>query len=204
LQAAMESIYKNDVDIILGTQILAKGHHFPNLTVVGVIEADQGLCGCDLRANERTYQLLDQVSGRAGREKKIGTVFIQTYSPENPLIKALSTHNRDAFYEYELNDRLIHNMPPFSTLIAVIISGKVELDVEKAARILAKSFPSIDKSLLLGPAPSPIAKLRGKYRYRLLIKLPKGVFSQSTIKQWAKSNLPSVSIQIDVDPYEFL
>jgi primosomal protein N' (replication factor Y) len=203
LRIAMDAIYKNDVDIILGTQILAKGHHFPNLTVVGIIEADQGLYGCDLRANERTYQLLDQVSGRAGREKKMGTVFLQTYSPENPLIKALSTHNRDAFYEYEISDRLAHDMPPFATLIAIIISGKEELYVQKTARTLAASFPANKTLQILGPAPAPIAKLRGQYRYRLLIKLPKNTLLQQAIKQWARSNVPSVSIYIDVDPYEF-
>ncbi|MDR1908210.1 MAG: primosomal protein N' [Holosporales bacterium] len=251
LKTAMTSIFENEVDVILGTQILAKGHHFPNLTVVGVIEADQGINGCDLRANERTYQLLDQVSGRAGREKKRGVVFLQTYAPENPLMVALANHDRDVFYANELDDRKAHGMPPFKMLIAVIVSGEAEIDVQKESRRLAQSFMAImarakevtegdgarrikkadagivnsagtdgtdqqaktpatkeaaalAKAQLLGPAPAPIAKLRGQYRYRLLIKTDKGSNLQSVIKQWAKSSSTSVSVTVDVDPYEFL
>jgi primosomal protein N' (replication factor Y) len=219
-QSAVDSIYKNEVDIILGTQILAKGHHFPNLTVVGVIEADHGLGGCDLRANERTYQLLDQVAGRAGREKKHGTVFLQTYAPANPLMVALANHDRDVFYEHELKDREAHAMPPFKSLIAIIVSGNVELEVQQEARHIAKCFSevvvgaktlhmdslsqseqelakNIARAQLLGPAPAPLSKLRGRYRYRLLIKADKGSNLQGVVAQCVKQG------QVDVDPFEF-
>lgn len=201
--SALQSIYTNEVDIILGTQMLAKGHHFPHLTVVGVIDADQNLNGCNLRANERTYQLLDQVSGRAGRDQKKGHVFLQTYHPENPLLLALQQHDRDAFYACELKDRQLHDMPPFKTLIAVIISGRNELDVQKEAHYLAKTFPRLPKTFLLGPAPAPFSKLRGKYRYRLLIKTDKKMRLQKIIPSWIQRTNSQISLSIDVDPYEF-
>ncbi|MDR0630994.1 MAG: primosomal protein N' [Holosporales bacterium] len=216
--SAMDLIHTNQVDIIIGTQILAKGHHFPNLTVVGVLEADHGLGGCDLRANERTYQLLDQVSGRAGREKKQGTVFLQTYSPASAIILALANHERDAFYDCELKDRETHAMPPFKSLIAIIVSGNVELEVQKCAKRLAERFSTFIREAdgekshhynlqctqLLGPVPAPISRLRGRYRYRLLIKTAKGTHLQRIIKSLTKSEHSSVDVQVDVDPYEFL
>jgi primosomal protein N' (replication factor Y) len=222
LTSAMDAIYNNKVDIIIGTQILAKGHHFPNLTVVGVIEADHGAGGCDLRANERTYQLLDQVSGRAGREQKQGNVFIQTYMPTALIILALANRERDTFYKHELKDRETHSMPPFKSLIAVILSGNVEIDVQKCARRWGQLFGDLVKEAanqlegedshvenllnaqLLGPAPAPISRLRGKYRYRLLIKADKRSNLQRIIRCLTKRESFSVDVQIDVDPYEFL
>lgn len=201
---SIDSIYKGDVDIILGTQILAKGHHFPNLTVVGIIEADRNLNGCDLRANERTYQLLHQVAGRAGREQKKGEVFLQTYNPNHPLMIALQSNDREQFYQYELSDREKHHMPPFNSLIAILISGKNEDDVKEEAKYLAKTFPKTDDYVLLGPAPAPITRIRGKYRYRLLIKTKKQAILYPSLKNWAVSRKTSVSIHIDVDPYDFL
>ncbi|MDR1208548.1 MAG: primosomal protein N' [Holosporales bacterium] len=228
--SAMDSIHNNEVDIIIGTQILAKGHHFSNLTVVGVLEADHGVGGCDLRANERTYQLLDQVSGRAGREQKQGNVFIQTYMPSAPIILALANRERDVFYEHELKDRETHSMPPFKSLIAVILSGNVEIDVQKCARRWGQLFGDLIKEAanlpgsesshagnrhisrpsellraqLLGPVPAPISRLRGKYRYRLLIKADKGSNLQRVIRCLTQRESFAVDVQVDVDPYEFL
>lgn len=205
---AIQSISDGEVDILLGTQILAKGHHFPLLTTVGVIDADQNAGGCNLRANERTYQLLDQVAGRAGRGAKKGHVFLQTYAPESPLLQALQKHDRDAFYAYELADRKRHGMPPFQALIAVILSGTDELEVQKAARHLAQTFldgnANGGRTVLLGPAPAPLAKLRGHYRYRLLIKTDRALRLQSALPAWIAPVQGTVSVTIDVDPYEFL
>lgn len=205
---AIRAIHDGEVDILLGTQILAKGHHFPLLTTVGVIDADQNAGGYNLRANERTYQLLDQVSGRAGRGTKKGHVFLQTYDPESPLLQALQKHDRDAFYAYELEDRRRHGMPPFQALIAVIVTGTDELEVQKAAQHLAQTFPDGERregrTTVLGPAPAPLAKLRGHYRYRLLIKTEKALHLQRVLPTWVAPVKGPVSITIDVDPYEFL
>lgn len=205
---AIQTIHDGAVDVLLGTQILAKGHHFPLLTTVGVIDADQNAGGCNLRANERTYQLLDQVAGRAGRGAKKGRVFLQTYDPESPLLQALQRHDRDAFYTYELADRRRHGMPPFQALIAIIVSGVDELEVQKASQHLAQTFPGEEaaggRTVLLGPAPAPLAKLRGHIRYRLLIKTDKALRLQSALPEWIAPVQGPVSVTIDVDPYEFL
>jgi primosomal protein N' (replication factor Y) len=203
-EAALQSIYANEIDILLGTQILAKGHHFPNLTVVGIIEADRGASGCDLRAHEKTFQVLHQVAGRAGRGQKPGRVFLQTYHPEAPLMQILCNKDRDRFYEYELEERQDHQMPPFQMLLALILSGRQEQDVLHEARRLAQSFPCSDQALLWGPVPAPLAKLQGRFRYRMLIKGNRGFSLQQALQSWAKSENSSVTLTIDVDPYDFL
>jgi primosomal protein N' (replication factor Y) len=201
---AMERIQNNDVNIIIGTQILTKGHHFPNLTVVGVIDADQSMNGADLRTNERTFQLIHQVAGRAGREKKEGIVFVQTYSPDSPLMRALLGDDRDSFNECELADRQAFNMPPFCRLISIILSGRSEITVQKEARRLARGFPANEYMTLLGPAPAVLSKLRGRFRYRFLIKANKDFRVQHFVKNWARSADNGVNIQIDVDPQDFI
>lgn len=203
-EAALQKVHQGEIDILLGTQILAKGHHFPNLTVAGVLEADRNFSSCDLRANERTYQLLHQVAGRTGRAQKPGRVFIQTYNPEHPLMQALLHHDRERFYAYELADREKHGMPPFKRLIAIIISGKNALTVRTEAERLARTFPASAPATLLGPVPAPLARLRGVYRYRLLLKIDRNVRLQPLVAQWAISSSHAVRIQIDVDPYEFM
>jgi primosomal protein N' (replication factor Y) len=202
--STMESIYNHEYDIILGTQILAKGHHFPKLTTVGVIDADQSANSYDLRANERTYQLMHQVSGRAGRESRKGYVFLQTYSPESPLMQSLILNDRDMFYECELRERKMYNMPPFCRLVAIILSGSIEANVQNEAKRLATVFPRSEDVILLGPAPAPFQKLRGKYRYRLLIKAGKNVNVQAITRNWAKSEDRGVFVHIDIDPYDFV
>ncbi|MBI1363214.1 MAG: primosomal protein N' [Proteobacteria bacterium] len=191
------------LDILIGTQMIAKGHHFPNLTLVGVIDADMGLAHGDLRAAERTFQLLTQVAGRAGRAEKPGEVLLQTYNPEHPLFAALKTFDRDAFYALELKSRKGGGFPPFGRLTALILSGPREGEVITCGQHLARQFPQADGLRLLGPAPAPIARVRDKYRYRLLVRSSQP--AHALVKHWLESTpVPKgVRIDIDVDPQSF-
>jgi primosomal protein N' (replication factor Y) len=193
------------IDILIGTQILSKGHHFPNLNLVGIIDADIGLSGADLKASERTHQLLTQVSGRAGRETK-GEVLIQTYNPDNPLLGALATHNKKMFYSEEFLARQMMNMPPFSKLVALIFSGISQEKLKETVKDFASQIPYIKEIEVLGPAPAPIAKIRKHYRYRFLIKSHPKVNMQKYIQRCIKNfKLPkSIRLKIDIDPYNFL
>ncbi len=205
-EALVRSIENHEVDVIIGTQVVAKGYHFPKLTLVGVIDADLGLSGGDLRAAERTYQLLYQVAGRAGREERPGRVLVQTWLPDHPVMQALLTTDRTGFMDIEIKARQLTGMPPFGRLAALIISGKNEAAVDQAARVLSRTAPHGKTMSVLGPAPAPIALLRGRHRRRLLLKTHKGVSLQSILKKWlAQSSIPgTVKVQIDVDPYSFL
>lgn len=204
-EAAIGDILSGKANVIIGTQMIAKGHHFPNLTLVGVIDADLGLSGGDLRAVERTYQLLHQVAGRAGREQDKGKVVIQSYNPDSPVLKALQSHRRDDFVMAEMASRQRHAMPPIGRLAAIIVSGKNETEVIRTTKILAKATPNNKGITVLGPAPAPLSYLRGKYRYRLLIKAEKSFPLQKTLKFWLMSvNTPSsIRIKVDIDPYNF-
>lgn len=194
-----------DVDILIGTQILAKGHHFPALTLVGIVDADLGLMGSDLRASERTYQLLSQVSGRAGRGEKKGTVYLQTLYPENAVLQALVKDDASKFLNLEKKSRKILKMPPFGKLAAVIVSGPNPGDTERAAQWLGQAAFNDANITTLGPAPAPIFMLRNKYRYRLLLKTARNIPIQTVLRQWlAKVKVPSsVRVEVDVDPYSF-
>lgn len=202
----VQDITDGKVDIIIGTQVIAKGYHFPRLTQVGVIDADLGMEGGDLRAGERTYQLLQQVAGRAGREAEKGTVILQSYMPENAVIHALAAGKRDAFLEAETNSRRRTNMPPFARMAAVIVSGKREAQVVAIARAIAAAAPVQDTVRVLGPVPAPIYRLRGHYRMRLLVKTSRQVHMQKWLRQWlARVKVPSaVKVKVDVDPYSFM
>lgn len=199
-------IEAHDVDVVIGTQIIAKGYHFPLLTLVGVIDADIGLAGGDLRAAERTYQLLYQVAGRAGRGERPGRVLVQTHIPDHPVIKALSSGDRNQFLFAEGEARREAQMPPFSRLVALIVSGPDEAAVESAAQDLARSAPMGEGIRILGPAPAPLAFLRRRHRRRLLMKTPKSMNASAMARQWLSSCrvANSVRVQIDVDPYNFL
>ena len=201
-----QSLENKSIDILIGTQMLAKGHNFPDLTLVGVIDADFGLVGGDLRASERTFQLLQQVAGRAGRADKKGKALLQTYSPQNNVIQALLTGDRPTFMESEIAARQMLSMPPFGRLAALIISGKDELLTLKTAKTLARYAPSIQGVEFLGPVSAPIFQLRGKYRYRILVKSPKQVALSRILKEWLKNfkSPSSVTVRIDIDPYTFL
>lgn len=204
-QALVRQITDKECDVIVGTQMIAKGYHFPYLALVGVIDADLGLAGGDVRAAERTYQLLHQVSGRAGREQDKGYVYLQSYMPDNAVIQALANADRDRFYAYEIDSRKAGFMPPFSRLVALIVSSPSALDAEQSATLLVQHALFGDEVQVLGPAPAPLYKLRGNYRYRLLIKAPKSLHIQAMISQvLARVTLAkTVTLRIDVDPFSF-
>ena len=199
-------IEDHDIDLVIGTQIVAKGYHFPLLTLVGVVDGDLGLGGGDLRAAERMYALLYQVAGRAGRAQRAGRVLVQTYMPEHPVMAALVSGDRDRFLEAEAAVRERAGMPPFGRLVALIVSGRDEGAVDEAARCLRRAAPRSQGVDVLGPAPAPIARLRGRHRRRLLLKAGKQVNVQSLVRRWlAAAKTPgTVRIQVDVDPYSFL
>lgn len=205
-QEMIRSITDGEVDIIIGTQMAAKGHHFPNLTLVGVIDADFGLQGGDLRAAERTYQMLSQASGRAGRASATGKAFLQSYEPDNAVFSALASGNRDAFLALETQMRQSASMPPFGKLAAVIVSGPDEGAVMAFAVAIAENRPAYQSVQIYGPTPAPIARLRGRYRVRFLISAPKDVHVQKIVHEWLDEvRVPSqIFLQIDIDPYSFL
>ncbi len=194
------------IDVLIGTQMMAKGHHFPLLTLVGVVDADLGLSGGDLRAAERTFQLLHQVAGRAGRAERPGQVFLQTYMPEHSVIKALAANDRDRFLEAEADERRRHGWPPYGRLAALILSGPDDETVDFAGRALARGAPHVRGVEVLGPAPAPLAVLRGWHRRRFLLKAERGVHVQAVVRAWIGAiKLPSgVKLQVDIDPYSFL
>jgi primosomal protein N' (replication factor Y) len=193
-------------DVLIGTQIVAKGHHFPMLTLVGVVDADLGLGGGDLRAGERTYQLLHQVGGRAGRAERPGRVLIQTYMPEQPVMRALAANDRDRFLEAEAAQRRAAHLPPFARLAALIVSAADADSADFAARALARAAPHLPGVTVLGPAPAPLAVLRGRHRRRLLMQAERSVNLQAVLREWlAKVRFAgSTRLQVDIDPYSFL
>ena len=210
LVKTLEKIKNNKVDIIIGTQMIAKGHDFPDLKLVGIIDSDVGLSGGDLRASERSFQLLQQVSGRSGRhsidELDKGVVFLQTYDNENPIIRAIAKNNRDDFFEKELSSRKNANMPPFGRLAAIILSSKYERKLDGFASELLRVAPLFKNVKIFGPAPAPLYFLRGKYRRRFLIKSDKTVNIQDVLLNWTnKIKTPhNVKLTIDIDPFSFM
>jgi primosomal protein N' (replication factor Y) len=201
-----EAMAEHRYDVLIGTQIVAKGHHFPMLTLVGVVDADLGLSGGDLRAGERTYQLLHQVGGRAGRAERPGRVLIQTYMPEQPVMQALAANDRDRFLEAEAAARRTAHLPPFARLAALIVSAPDADSADFAARALARSAPHLPGVTILGPAPAPLAVLRGRHRRRLLAQAERSVNLQAVLREWlAKVRFAgSIRLQVDIDPYSFL
>jgi primosomal protein N' (replication factor Y) len=204
--AAAQAIQRREVDLIIGTQIVAKGWHFPHLTLVGVVDADLGLAGGDLRAAERTVQLLHQVAGRAGREEHRGRVLLQSFAPEHPAMQALVSGDLDAFMAAEADDRRPGHWPPFGRLAALIVSAEDERSADRTARDLGLAAPGGDGVEVLGPAPAPLAILRGRHRRRLLLKTRRDIAVQPLLEAWlAKVDVPgNVRVQIDVDPVGFL
>lgn len=206
LVSAIKRIQKGDVDVIIGTQMMAKGHHFPKLTLVGVIDADLGLSGGDLRACEKTYQLLQQVAGRCGRAEKKGHVLLQTYYPDHPVLQALVINDREAFLEQERQMRHNAGMPPYTRLAALICSSQDAQLVEKFVKTLGRYAPHIEGVEVLGPAQAPLAILRRFHRWRFLIRAPKNYPLQKYLKSWlAALEVPrNVKLQIDIDPISFM
>jgi primosomal protein N' (replication factor Y) (superfamily II helicase) len=205
IRGAVRDIEDRKHDVIIGTQIIAKGHHFPALTCVGVIDADLGLSGGDLRAGERTFQLLHQVSGRAGRGELPGRVYLQTYMPEQSVIRALAKNDRDDFLAVEAREREKAGMPPFGRLAALILSGGDEMKLDLFCRMVAQKAPRYDDIRVLGPAPAPMAYLRGRHRRRFLIKANKAIPLQKYLAEWlAAVKVPStMQLKVDIDPQSF-
>ena len=195
-----------DIDIVVGTQLVTKGYHFPNLTLVGVIDADLGLDGGDLRAAERTFQQIRQVSGRAGRGAKPGHVFIQTHSPSAQVMQALITGDAEAFYEAETEARRDAGAPPFGRYAAIVVSSEEQACAHEVARAVAQSAPRVDGMAVYGPAPAPLAMLRGRHRYRLLVHARRALDVQDVIRDWLGGlDWPAKArVTVDVDPYNFL
>jgi primosomal protein N' (replication factor Y) len=193
-------------DVLIGTQIVAKGHHFPMLTLVGVVDADLGLTGGDLRAAERTYQLLHQVAGRAGRAERPGRALIQTYMPDQPVMQALAAGDRDGFLAAEANARQAGGLPPFGRLAALIVSALDPDSADFAARALARAAPQLPGISVLGPAPAPLAILRRRHRRRFLVKAERNVNLQAVLRDWlGRVRIGgSARLQVDIDPYSFL
>ena len=201
--AAVEA---REIDVIVGTQLVTKGFHFPELTLVGVVDADLGLEGGDLRAGERTYQQVAQVAGRAGRGSKPGEVLIQTRHPEAPVIAALAAGDRDAFYSAETEMRREAGAPPFGRWASIIISSEDDGEAREAANRLGAFRPEVADCMILGPAPAPMALLRGRYRYRFLINARRSVQLQHVIRQWLTQidHPAGVRVAVDIDPYSFV
>lgn len=205
MQGPLRLFAKRDIDVLIGTQIVAKGHHFPQLTLVGVVDADLGGSDGDLRARERTFQLLHQVSGRAGRADKPGLVLLQTRNPDDAVMQALAQGDRDGFYEQERQFREASQSPPFGRLAALVISGYDGEQVRDIARQLGKAAPSARGVKVWGPTPAFYALLRGQTRERLLVQASKGVDMQAYLKAWlALVKAPAaVRVAVDVDPVSF-
>lgn len=202
----LQAVTHREVDIVIGTQVVAKGHNFPFLTLVGAVDADLGLFGGDLRAVERTFQLLHQVAGRAGRAERRGRVLIQTHEPEHPVMQALARHDRDGLMALESEMRQRNGLPPFGRLAALILSGIDPELLDRFARRLARAAPRRQGVTILGPAPAPLALLRGRHRRRFLVKTRRDILPQEILRPWlAKIELPNaLRLQVDVDPYSFL
>ncbi len=205
-EALVRRVAQHEVDLVIGTQLVAKGHHFPMLTLVGVVDADLGLAGGDLRAVERTYQLLHQVAGRAGRADRPGRVLLQTYHPDHPVIAALVAGDRDGFLAHEIAERRRAGMPPFARLAAVIVAGPDKAQVDRVAQALGRTAPQGEGIEVLGPADAPLAVLRGRHRRRLLVTADRRLNIQAAIAGWlAAVDVPAaVRVTVDVDPYSFL
>ena len=203
---AAQAIEDRRVDLIVGTQIVAKGWHFPHLTLVGAIDADLGLAGGDLRAAERTVQLLHQVAGRAGRAGAPGRVMLQTWSPEHKVMQALVSGDLESFRDNEAAERRPGNWPPYGRLAALIVSADTAEAADIAARDLGRAAPMGDGILVLGPAPAPLAILRGRHRRRLLLKARRDVAVQKLVRDWV-AGVPTgrgVKVEIDIDPVSFM
>jgi primosomal protein N' (replication factor Y) (superfamily II helicase) len=194
-------------DIVIGTQLVAKGHHFPMLNLVGVVDADLGLRNGDPRAAERTFQLLHQVVGRAGRDAGVGLGLLQTHEPEHPVMRALVAQDREAFYAAEIKSRERAGYPPFGRLASIVVSGPDKHDAADYARRLARAAPAEDAVRVLGPAEAPLALVRGRHRLRLLIKAPRAFDLSAYLRVWiakAPKKHGAIKLEIDVDPQSFL
>ena len=207
LRRELDTVAQGEFQIIIGTQLVAKGHHFPSLALVGVIDADLGLSSADPRAAERTFQLLQQVTGRAGRAETAGRGLMQTFQPDHPVMKAILSGDSERFYAEEIALRRAAGLPPFGRLAALVVSGTDRAEAEAYGRALARAAEAPPDIQVLGPAEAPIAMIRGRHRFRLLVKTPRAFDMQAYIRAWiARAPKPrgSVKVGIDIDPQSFL
>ncbi len=202
----VERMEAGDIDVVVGTQLVTKGYHFPELTLVGVIDADLGLAGGDLRAAERSFQQIAQVAGRAGRGAKPGKVYIQTHAPRAPVIQALLSGDAQSFYEAETEARRLADAPPFGRYAAIIISSEKLEEAVATARLIGRTSPAVEGMQVYGPAPAPLAMLRGRHRQRLLVHARRSLDVQQVIRDWFAPLIwpRGVRVAVDVDPYSFL
>ena len=207
LRLELEAIAKGEADIIVGTQLVAKGHNFPGITLVGVVDADLGLANGDPRAAERTFQLLSQVTGRAGRTGKKSLGLIQTYQPDHPVMQAIVSGDSDAFYTQEIAAREAAHLPPFGRLAAIVVSAVTRPEAESHARALRRAAPVAKDIAILGPAEAPLALVAGRYRFRLLVHGERRSDLQGFVRAMlaaAPKARGSVRVQADIDPQSFL
>ncbi|MGY9049729.1 MAG: primosomal protein N' [Rhodobacterales bacterium] len=207
MKAEIEAIAKGTADIIIGTQLVAKGHNFPLLTLVGVIDADLGLQGSDLRAAERTFQLMRQVAGRAGRAEKPGEAVMQTYQPEHPVIRAILSGDEESFWRSEAAERRAAGVPPYGRMAGIILSSTDVQEVFDLGNAMARQDAALRRigAQVFGPAPAPVARVRGRHRVRLLVKAPKGVALQAALAEWTGQFRlrGQLRLAIDIDPQSF-
>ncbi len=207
MKAKIEEIAAGQADLIIGTQIVAKGHNFPLLTLVGVIDADLGLQGGDLRAAERTFQLIRQVAGRAGRADRKGIALLQTHQPEHPVIQAIISGDDEGFWQAEAAQRQAAGVPPYGRMAGIVLSSPDVAQVFDLAGVMSRQTAPLNQigAQVFGPAPAPVARVRGRHRVRLLVKAEKGVPLQAALVKWAgQLKLPSnMRLTIDIDPQSF-
>ena len=207
MRQIIKKIEAGEVDIIIGTQMVAKGHHFPQLAMVGIVDGDLGLGQADPRAAERTFQLMHQVTGRAGRALAAGRGYVQTYMPEHPVMQAIISGDREAFLAREIRQRQSAQLPPFGRLAALVISARDKELTQLYARDVARHAPPASRIEVLGPAEAPLAVIRGRHRWRLLVKAPRDLDLQGYLRAWLDP-LPKppadLRLVVDVDPYGFL
>ncbi len=207
LRLELEAIAAGEADIVIGTQLVAKGHNFPNMTLVGVIDADLGLANGDPRAAERTFQLLSQVTGRAGRTGKKSVGLLQTYQPDHPVMRAIVSGDAEAFYERESAERERAALPPFGRLAAIIVSAATRQEAEAHARGLRRAAPTAPDIQVLGPAEAPLALIGGRHRFRLLVHGERRSDMQGFVRKLlaeGPKQRGSVRVQVDIDPQSFL
>ena len=207
LRLELEAIANGEADIVIGTQLVAKGHNFPNMTLVGVVDADLGLANGDPRAAERTFQLLSQVTGRAGRTGKKSLGLLQTYQPDHPVMRAIVSGDAETFYEREVAEREKSGMPPFGRLAGLIVSAATRAEAEAHARALRRAAPAAKDIRVLGPAEAPLALIAGRHRFRLLVhgdrRAVMQVFVRTMLATGPKAR-GSVRVSVDIDPQSFL
>jgi primosomal protein N' (replication factor Y) len=207
LREELDDVAEGRFDLVIGTQLVAKGHHFPKLNLVGIVDADLGLGNGDPRAAEHTFQLLHQVVGRAGREEGRGIGFLQTHQPEHPVMKALILGDREAFYSSEIELRERTHYPPFGRLASLVVTANDRHGAESYGRTLVAHAPKNDEVRVLGPAEAPIAVVRGRHRFRVLVKASRGFDLSAYLRQWLEATPKArgnVRLEVDVDPTSFL